>query len=81
MRSFNSMVLSVKLWQSVRWATNREEGGCLLPRDVYTKTGRTVVDVQWDKHPDIHVPTVGNSMCAAFEECEEVLETVPLELL
>ena len=32
-RSFNKTVLWGKLRQAVRWATNREGGGCLLPGD------------------------------------------------
>ena len=41
-RSFHETVLSGKLWQAVCRATYREGGGCLLPEDLCTKTGRPV---------------------------------------
>ena len=44
-RSFHETVLSGKLRQAVRWATYREGGGCLLPDDLCTKTGRPVAEV------------------------------------
>ena len=52
-RSFNETVLSGKLWQAVRRATDREGGGCLLPDDQCTKTGQPVADVLREKHLDI----------------------------
>ena len=39
-QSYNDTVLSGKLRKAVRWATDREGGGCLLPDDQCTKTGR-----------------------------------------
>ena len=52
-RSFHKTVLSDKLRQSVRWATGREGGGCLLPYDQCTKTGQPVAEVLREKHPDM----------------------------
>ena len=72
-------MLSGKLRQDVRQATNREGGGWLLPDDQCTKTGRPVAEVLREKHPDMRVPPVENPACVAFEEYEEVPETVPLE--
>ena len=43
-------------------------------------TGRLVAGVLQEKHPDMRVPPVENPTCAAFEEYEEVPETVPLDL-
>ena len=77
-RSFHETVLSGKLWQAVRWATNREGGGCFLPDDQYTKTGRPVAEVFQEKHPDMRVPPVKNPACADFKEYGDVPETVPL---
>ena len=62
-------------------ATDRERGGVILLEDVFTKTRRLVIDVLQEKHPDMHVPPVENPKCPAFEEYEEVPQTVPLELL
>ena len=78
-RSFHETVLSGKLRQAVRRATDREGGGCLLPGDKCTKTGRPVADVLREKHPDMRVPPVENPACAAFEEYEDVPKTVPLD--
>ena len=44
-RSFHETVLSGKLRQAVRRATDREGGGCLLPGEKCTKTGRPVAEV------------------------------------
>ena len=66
------MVLSGKLRQAVRWATDTEGGGCLLPDDQCTKTGQPVAEVLREKHPDIQVPHLENPTCAAFEEYREV---------
>ena len=71
-------VLSGKLRQAVRQATDREGGGCLLPEDKFTKTGQPVAEVLWEKHPDMRVPPVENPMCASFEDYEDVPKTVPL---
>ena len=55
---FHETMLSGKLRQAVRQATDREGGGCLLPDDQCTKTGRPVADVLREKHPDMRVPPV-----------------------
>ena len=75
-RSFHETVLSGKLRQAVRRATDREGRGCLLLGGKFTKTGRPVADVLQEKHPDMRVPPVENPACAAFEEYEDVPETV-----
>ena len=67
-----------KLRQVVCWVTDREGGGCILPRDVCTKTGRPVADELHEKHPDMRVLPVNNPTCMAFEGYEEVPETVTL---
>ena len=46
-RSFHDTMLSGKLRQAVCWATNREGGGCLLPDNQCTKTGRPVAEFLW----------------------------------
>ena len=77
-RSFHDTVLSRKLRQAVRQATDWEGGGCLLPEDKYTKTGRPVAEVLQENHPDMRVPLVENPACASFEEYGDAPETVPL---
>ena len=55
-RSFHETVLSGKLRKDVRRATDREGGGCLLPEDQCTKTGRTVAEVLREKQPYMRAP-------------------------
>ena len=80
-RSYHDTVLSSKLQQAIRQEAYREGGGCPLLYNQCTKTWRPVAEVPWEKHPDMHVPPVENPMCAAFEEYEEVPETVPLDCM
>ena len=76
---FLKTVLSGKLRQAVCRATYREGGGCLLPDDQCTKTGRQVADILWEKHPGMCIPPVENLTCADFEMYGEVPETLPLD--
>ena len=78
-RGFHEIVLSEKLRQAVQRATDQEGGGCLLPDDQCTKTGRPVAEVLQKKQPDMRVPPVENPTCVAFGEYKEVSETVPLD--
>ena len=76
---FNETVLSGKFRQAVCRATDREGGGCLLPDEQCNKTGRLVSEVLREKHLDMRVPPVEKTTCAAFEEYENMPETVPLD--
>ena len=79
-RSYHVTVLSGNLIQAVRQETNREGGRCLLPDDQCTKIGRPVAEILREKHMDMRVsPPVENPRCAAFEEYEGMLETVPFD--
>ena len=44
-RIYHDTVLYGKLRQAVRWATDREGGGCILLDDQCIKTGRPVAEV------------------------------------
>ena len=55
-RSYHDTVLSGKLRQVFRRATEREGGGCLLPNDQCTKTGQLVAEVLWEKQPYMRFP-------------------------
>ena len=71
-------MLSGKIRQSVRWANDREGGGCLLLDDQCTKTRQPVAEVLQEKHPNTRFPPVENPTRAAFEEYGEVPEMVPI---
>ena len=59
-RIFHNTVLSGKIRQAFRRATDRQGGGCLLPDDQCTKTGRPVAEVLREKHPEMRVPPMEN---------------------
>ena len=73
-QSYHGTVLSRNLQQAVRRATDREGGGCLLPGDQCTKTGRPVAEVLRKNHPDMRVPPVENPTCVAFEKYGKYLK-------
>ena len=51
-KTFYSLVLRGELRTAVRWITEWEKGGVLLPEDNCTKTGERVVEVLRTKNPD-----------------------------
>ena len=75
-RSHHDIVLLGKLHQAVLRTTKREGGGCLLPDD---QTGRPVAEVLQVKHLDMRSPSMKNPTWAAFEEYDDVPETVPID--
>ena len=80
-RGFHETVLSGENRQAIRRETYREGGGCLLPDEQCMKTERPVAEVLREKYPDMRVPPMENPTCAAFEEYEDVPETVPLDFM
>jgi hypothetical protein len=73
------MVIERKLRQGVRHLTNRDGGGVLQPEDDCTKTGRRVIDVLRDKHPDLMIPDLEREDWASFEAYDECLDSVPVD--
>ena len=65
--SYHHLVSSGKIWQAVCQATDREEGGCVLPDDQSTKTGHPVAEVLREKHPD-SVSTSGEPSVRSLRE-------------
>jgi hypothetical protein len=55
-KTYNRLILQGKLRAAVRWLTEREKGGVLLPGDTDEKTGETIFDVLKSKHPAARVP-------------------------
>ena len=51
-KTYHSLVLLGKLRTAMRWRTEREKGGVLLPEDKCTKTGESVMEVLYTKNPD-----------------------------
>ena len=57
MACFPSSQASNQFWMAVRWITEREKGGVLLPEETCTKTGERVMEVLRTKHPDARPPS------------------------
>ena len=56
-QTYHSLVLCGKLRSAVRWITERETGGFLLPGERCTKMGNRVLEVLRTKHPEARTPT------------------------
>ena len=56
-KTYHSLVLRGKLRTAVRWITEWEKGGVLLPEDNCTKTVELVMEVLRTKHPDACPPS------------------------
>ena len=66
-RKFHSMVIEGKMRSAVRMLTSRDGGGVLAFDWDDTKTGRKVIDVLRDKHPEMKIPAVEREGWASFE--------------
>ena len=55
-KTFYGLVLRGKLQTAVRWNTEHEKGGILIPGEQFTNTGERVLDVLRTKHPDARPP-------------------------
>ncbi len=56
-RKYHNMVLGGKVRAAVRMVTNRDVGRAYRPFDTDSKSGRPVIDVLREKHPDTRVPS------------------------
>ncbi len=56
--------------------TNGDPGGLYAPDNICTKTGRWVLDILREKHPDAHIP----EECAFnfYDNSAELLEATPI---
>jgi hypothetical protein len=78
-RKYHSMVVAGKLRSAVRQLTNRDGGGVLQFDGADTKSGRRVIDVLRDKHPDLKIPDLEMEEWASFEEYEECRTSTPVD--
>jgi hypothetical protein len=73
---FAKLVLQGKLRMAVRWITEGEKGGFLLPNEVDAKTGEYVIDVVLkSKHPDARILDASK-----LEDYEETPDFVDLDI-
>ena len=78
-RKFNSMVIAGKMRSGVRMLTQRNGGGVLCFDEEDTKTGRKVIDVLHDKHPDLRIPDLEQEDWASFEAYDECPTSIPVD--
>ena len=74
-KRFNDLVLAGKLRSAVRYITEREAGGVLMPDEVDGKSGDPVADVLRSKHPEARTPDA-----AELEAYDEVPDFVDLDI-
>jgi hypothetical protein len=86
-KTFARLVLQGKLCAAVRYLTEREKGGVLLPEDRDDKTGDSVLDVLQTKHPSARVPDTSVTEVSGtlpdlveIDIMEEVVEKVARQL-
>ena len=70
-RAFNAKVLSGRLRSAVRDITSRGSGGVLQPDSTCSKTGRPVLDVLKEKHPELRDPETTGGPHGPFEPAGE----------
>jgi hypothetical protein len=75
-KTFNRLILQGKIRAGVRYVTEREKGGVLLPSNKDEKKGEgTVLEALKEKHPEPRFPEPHD-----FEEYEEVPDFVKLDV-
>ena len=62
---------------TVRAVTDCDPGGLYAPDDICTKTGRRVLDVLYEKHPDAHIPK--ERAFDSYANSTELLEAMPID--
>jgi hypothetical protein len=75
-RRYNAMVHGGKVHAAVWMVTNRGAGGPHCPHNLDSKSGRPVIDVLWDKHPDCRVPLEEDFN--AYPNAVNLLDTMPV---
>ncbi len=73
---YKNMVLGGKVRAAVRMATNREARRPYRPHDLDSKSGRPVIEVLKDTHPDCCVPS--DKDFDAYPDAANQLDTMPV---
>ena len=76
-RAYKAAVEAGRLWQAVRKLTLREGGGVRHPDDMCSKAHRPVVDVLWDKQPQMRDLEVGVDS-GTFKLYKKALQSMPI---
>ena len=75
-RRYDAMVLGGKVRAAVRMVTNRGTGGPYRPNDLDSKSGRPVIDVLREKHPECVVPSERDF--DEYPDAADLLDTMPV---
>jgi hypothetical protein len=73
---YDAMVLGGKVRSAVWMVTNKGTGGPYCPNDLDSKSGRPVIDVLRDKHPECVVPSEEDF--DAYPDAEDLLDNMPV---
>jgi hypothetical protein len=69
---FNQKMLQGDVKGAVKFLTETEKGGVLMPNDIDKKTGDTVEEVLKSKHPDARIPDI--SQLPKYDETPEFVD-------
>ena len=75
-RRYNNMVLEGRISEAVNTVVDTDRGRLYQPEDVCSKTGRMVIDILREKHPEVTVPP--DEHFDAYDAAEELLESMPV---
>ena len=78
-RRYHSMVIGGRLRGAVRMLTNRDGGGVLHPEETDAKSGRKVIEVLREKHPELMIPDLEQEGWASFEKYDTCKTTIPVD--
>jgi hypothetical protein len=73
---YNNMVLGGKVCAAVRMATNREAGRPYCPHNLDSKSGRPIINMLNDMHPDCCMPS--DKDFDAYPDAANQLDTMPV---
>ena len=78
-RQYHSMVIGGRLRGAVRMLTNRDGGGVLHPEETDVKSGRKVIEVLQEKHPELMIQDLEKEGWASFEKYDTCKTTIPVD--
>ena len=77
-KKYNSMIRRGQVRSAVGIVTNHDLGGLYLPTDKCTKTGRPVIDILREQHPEAMIPEESDFDEYSPQVTEESKTTMPL---
>ena len=75
-RRYNNIVLEGRISEAVNSVVDTDRGRLYQPEDECSKTGRSVIDILREKHPEVIVPP--DKHFDSYEDAEELPESMPV---